>query len=536
MLFNATGTAIVFCFLENFSECRSGCIFETSNNLRKTEENHLVFYNMAFPENNEKKKEWITVIGIVLFFTLLYALISLVNHYLFRTHAFDLGIKNHAIFDYAHFRFNETTIIQPSYKNYLANHFSLITIFVSPLYYLFHSYTLLIVQIASVVIGGLGVYKYFRTFYPDSSFPASAAMIHFFSLWGIYSALAFDYHENVVAAMILPWFFYFFRKEKWVPAFLVSLLIMTCKENMALWMGFVAGGLLLYHFKSPGKRWFSLGVTIFSFVYFVLVLKVLIPWLGSDGRDFIHFDYSYTLGDGFGEAFQTMLSEPFTMLKYHFVNHLENCTYDGIKAELHWMVLLGGGFAFLFKPHYLVMLIPVYAQKLLHDDPQKWGINFHYSIEFVPILTFALFETLVQIKNYAWKKWAMIAGVLLAFGSNIDKIDSRKSVWYKSEKHRFYSPAHYTTSANVSFIHKVIDKIPPDAAVSASETIVPHIAFRDRIYMFPFIKDADYVVLNTELSSFPLQEDLFQFCIEELKTDEEWELIIDEHDTYLFKR
>lgn len=82
--------------------------------------------------------------GIIFFSSLIYASVSLVNHYFFRTNTYDLGINNNAIFDYTHFRWNDCMIMQPAFENVLSDHFSLYPILVSPFYWIFGTYTMLI--------------------------------------------------------------------------------------------------------------------------------------------------------------------------------------------------------------------------------------------------------------------------------------------------------------------------------------------------------------------------------------------------------
>ena len=161
--------------------------------------NHLKSHKLAW---------MITVVYGVVF-----CLISLVNHYNFRTYGLDLGIYTHGIFSYSHFNWHQFTLgLEGEAFNHLGNHFSPIVALFSPLYYLFGSYTLLIVQIAAMLFGGWGVY----TFAKDrlSGFHPELILILFFSMWGIYSALAYDWHANVIAAMFVPWFIYFYEKSE----------------------------------------------------------------------------------------------------------------------------------------------------------------------------------------------------------------------------------------------------------------------------------------------------------------------------------
>src|SRR4051812_12664535 len=99
---------------------------------------------------------------IILFFCIIYCSISLVNHYNYRTYALDLGLFNNELYDYAHFQSNDYGLMKESFSNPLADHFSLVVIIFSPLYWILGSYTMLILQIAFILLGGYGVYKYFK--------------------------------------------------------------------------------------------------------------------------------------------------------------------------------------------------------------------------------------------------------------------------------------------------------------------------------------------------------------------------------------
>ena len=129
---------------------------------------------------------------ILIFFGLIFSAISLVNHFTFKTYAWDLGIKNNELYDYAHFRWNHNTLIYPAPDNKLGNHFSLYLLIISPFYWVFGSWTLLLFQIIMILFGAQGVYLYFRRLFPRGSPLPLLSMIFFLSLWGIYSALGFD--------------------------------------------------------------------------------------------------------------------------------------------------------------------------------------------------------------------------------------------------------------------------------------------------------------------------------------------------------
>ena len=465
------------------------------------------------------KNKWLLLVFI--FFGGVFASISFINHYNFRTYGWDLGINQNAIFDYAHFRWNDCMIMQPSFDNVLADHFSLYPILISPLYWLFGSYTMLVFQWAAVLFGGLGVYKFVR-FISESKKLATIAVVHFFSIWGIYSALSFDYHDNVVAAMFVPWLLYYYRKQQVYKSILFFLLILISKENMALWAGFIALGLSLRHLIN--KEWSRLKLSgflaLFAFLYFIVILKVLIPELSNTDGVYLHHSFN-ALGSNFGEVIVNIFKHPIRAIELLFENHSGDSFYDGIKVETHIAIILAGGWALFFYPEYLIMILPILAQKMFNDLPIRWGISDHYSIEFVPIIVLGFYSFLNGLKKR--KTQVAFIALLICMISSIKFMDNRTSEYYKKDNTRFYSAEHWNRHFDVNAVHKVLRTIPDSLRVSAQSPLAPHLAFRDYIYHYPHKGDANCIALLTaEQNKYPFTEAQYQDEIKKLLESEEW--------------
>lgn len=480
---------------------------------------------------------------ILLFFAIIYSSISLVNHFQFRTYALDLGMFNQAIYSFSHFKMNYFTLdITGAEISYFGDHFSPITILLSPFYYLFGSYSLLIIQIVAVLAGGYGFYKYASLKHQNYSIPL-ILIIHFFSIWGIYSALSYDFHANVLAAMFVPWLIYFHITENKRGFLIMFVLIIFCKENMSLWLTSILAGLVLKNIMEKGKSFevkkalsFELPLLLFAFVYFVLIVGVVMPLI-SHGEGTNQLARYGHLGNSFSEIILHILKSP----KYIFSLFFESTSSDsitfGIKSELHFMVLISGGFALLYRPYYLVMLIPIYAQKMLTTDYGLWGINNQYSIEFVPILALCLCDILTDIKPVK-----LVYGIALLITSltafyTILTIQERKSVWYDNTNSIFFSKKHYEYPLNRTEILHALSLIPQEASVSASPAIAPHIAGRDVLYHFPVVKNASYIALFTSHSStYPLSEEEFRAKIEAYKTGGEYDISYDNNSLLILKK
>lgn len=479
---------------------------------------------------NERTWFWLSFA----FFAVIYASITFVNHYVFRTSAYDLGINNNAIYDYAHFRWNDSKLMDVKFDNVLGDHFSLLPIIVSPLYWLFGSYTMLIVQYAGILFGGYGIYKYCKLKTSDTYLPV-LAMTHFFAIWGIYSALSFDYHDNVMAAMFVPWLFYYFDKQQWKGVALFFVLILISKENMALWMSFLAPGLGIMYRQNKKMLGAGLLMGAFAAAYFAFIVKIVIPDLSNSDKGYLHFNYD-ALGSNFSEAFTTIVTRPVYSFKLLFFNHSGNPYWGLIKFETHLMVILAGGWAFLYRPYYLFMLIPVFAQKLYSNDTGKWGINGHYSIEFAPIIALAVFEFLrTNEKKLPVAKMAILV-CAVTFASTIWKLDNRWSKYYMAKPARFFTLSHYKqTMIDIPELYRAINIVPDDAKVSAVSFIVPHMAFRDYIYQYPYVFDAEYIVFALDpqnpypLSTLQQMED----TINAYRHKPNWEVVYDKNSTLI---
>src|SRR5690554_2720864 len=137
---------------------------------------------------NIKKHKSILLIS--LFFGLLYALISLVNHYFFKTYALDLGLYTNAMYKYAHFQMADSVMIKDFAEPLLGGHFDLYLMLFSPLIFVFGTYTLLIIQILAVMLGGIGIYKFFQLKEGGNKFIPIIATLYFYTFYGVFGAFS----------------------------------------------------------------------------------------------------------------------------------------------------------------------------------------------------------------------------------------------------------------------------------------------------------------------------------------------------------
>lgn len=498
-----------------------------------------ILKNISKPEASTGKASTSRSTGIskgllisVLVMGILYSIISIVNHYFFRTYALDLGAYTNALFDYSHFRWNDSTVFKEVGENLLADHFDLYLMIFSPLSLLFGTYTLLIVQIVFVLLGGIGVYQYFNLS-PKTEKVSIYASLYFFLFFGVWAAIAFDYHSNVVAAALVPWFFYFLKKKMFWATSALFFLLLISKENISLWVAFICLGLMIEYRKDNFVRNYLLLASLVSFLYFFFIINIAMPYF-SNNNLYPHFQYN-CLGESFSEAILYLIHNPIESIKILFINHTAQPYGDYVKLELHVLLLFSGLPLLLRKPQYLLMLVPVYFQKLFHNNPQMWGFGGQYSIEFAPILAIGAFMVISTIKNEKGIKIASISLLVLASASSIRTMDNTVSYTDK-DKIRFYQASHYTKGYDVDKVHGLLSGLPREAIVSALSPFVPHLALRDKAYQFPIIKDAEYIVYSTKESTYPLQKEDFNLMTKNLESSPEWTVKYKDDDFVILKR
>ncbi len=470
-------------------------------------------------------------------FALIYCLISIVNHAQYRTYALDLGMFNHALHLWANFKPAVFTLgIVENEIPFLGTHFSPIMILYVPFYYIFGTYTLIVIQIFAILFGGLAVYKYSLLYFDKNSLIIKMILIHFFSIWGIYSALSFDFHNNVVASMTVLWFVYFLEKRKIVYSIFFFTVILLSQENMAIWIIFILIGLMIKNRNQYQDKFICMEIPllIVAIIYSVAIIGYVMPLL-QDANHNLHF-YRYShLGSSFGKIISNIITNPLDVISLLYKNILGNPVYEGIKTEFHFMFLISGGIILLFRPVYLVMLIPIFAQKFLALDYNFWGINLHYSIEIVPIISLALIDFLGKIKKYSLVVIVIITILTIYF--NVDKMKERKSKWYSAENTVFFMKIHYNPNLNLKEIKQGLKLIDKEENISVSSSLAPHLASRDKIYHFPIIKDSKYIALiKNNRTTYPISKEEYLTKIENLRASGQFEIIYEIDDLIIFKK
>lgn len=460
-----------------------------------------------------KNKSTICLISVIAFFSVAYFLVSIVPHINFQTNAFDLGIFNQAIRQYSHLQIGPNTVRGVS--NLLADHLEGILFLFAPFYWLFGTYALLLIQIASVILGALGVYLLVKRESKNNQWIALTALVVFLLFFGVFTALAFDYHNNVIGAMLIPWLLYFISSRKFRAYYLVLILFLLTKENMALISVFLGVSMMIFEDRKIKKH--GLITFLASIAYFFVSLKIITYLNGS----YDHWPYA-SLGDSPLEALKFVLVHP--------IDALTLLVDDPSKIKMWLLILVSGGILAILKPKYFLLLIPVIGQKFFSNEPSFWGYTFHYSIEFAPIIAIGAVLFIATLKNKRFQRLSLVVLVFL----NIAILTQVR--FYNGDKIFRIFDADYYELSNREELSYVLDRLKNAESVSAQNTIVPHLK-NDRIYLFPQISDSEYIALNLDddnIWPFKNKQELIDE-LEKLKKNPKYLKIYESNSVYLFE-
>jgi len=479
---------------------------------------------------------------IMMFFAALYFATAISNHYLFRTGAFDYGLYNFAFYDYAHFHISKCPIYYSQNMSLLQDHFSLTLMYYVPVYWLLNwltgSYTLLLIQVSMLLVGAWATCRLVILKTGDN-WLGTGALLYYFLLQGHFSVFAGDCNIGVISAAFIPLFIYYFELKKYLVATVFFVLALFSKENFPLWFAGILPVIMLWHRKDKKVVSVCLLYIFAAILYFLLLFKVIIPHLETADKHYDLFNYS-ALGANPFEALKFVLHHPVNTFKMFFVNQLGDAQYDGIKKEFYLVYFISGGFLLFLRPQYFIWFIPVLAQKMMNDEPGRWSIEWHYGIEVVTMLPIAVFIIISSFRNTKIKY--LISGIvclltLLVTGYKM-KDENRTIQFSGTLKEDIFNPDFFKTPYNPAKINEALSLIPANARVSASSSILPHLASRNTVYAFPKVADAQYIAAFSffQYTEPGLTENLYSQQFYQCVLDTTWTITANEYPFLLLEK
>lgn len=462
------------------------------------------------------------VISALLFYLVIvlsYTVISLGRHLRFETHAYDLGIYDQVVWHLSRFERPESTI--RGFDNYfLVDHFEPALFIIAPLYRLLATpYILLLVQLFfTLVVGALGLYKLLQLLTDEAR--ASWLLVLAWSLsLGVQQALNFDFHTSVLAVGLYPWILYWWEKKKWRRVLGLVVICLLLKEETAFYLA----GIAIFLIVTRKQAKLASALLVASVAWFLAVTGVVMT------------------GYHFSELYENLGSSWLARIFYLVSpRRLLTSLFGQTAKRLTWRYFLFSSLGLGFISPGLVLILPGIMRNHLSSLERAWSLDFHYWIEaeyFLYIsVAYFLFWLRKRLPSANFSSLAVKAAIfILVFTAFASLEEGRPLRDFANNPQKFFSPLPIDQTLREAFA-----KIPQDSAVSAQDTLVPHLSARRKVYLLFNLADSDFVIYSLSgfdyLTVYPVVREGFVEFDRKMRTDERYRLIFDQDGVVVFCR
>ncbi len=409
--------------------------------------------------------------------------VSVLRYTTFSAPNFDFGIFCNMFHNMKETGLPLVTCERDQLLSHFAVHISPVYYLILPFYMIFPSpVTLQVAQAVVLMLGVIPVYLLSRHFGYSNKMTALLCTLYAFYP-PITTGCFYDIHENCFLPLFLLWMFYFFEKRRYIPMYLAALMVLTVKEDAALYL-LIFG---LYLILSRRNRLHGAVLSAASVGYFVLAVYLL-QTQGNGTLAGAHFDsLMYDPEAGLMGVVKTALLNPGFLLTQLFKGG-DPDAWSKVWFALQIFLPLGLLPFTTKKPSRWLLLSPILIN-LLTNYPYQHDTGFHYQFGVCALAFYALLLNCKELKAPARRPLLSLAvsatlciyliGGFYSFSANLNHYTEKKDDFEKMEE--------------------ILRTVPEDAGVIASTFLVPHLAQRSEIYEVDYHNrktDMEYVVLD----------------------------------------
>ncbi len=459
------------------------------------------------------RKTFAVLCFLFFLFTLILSSFFIIKHNAFNTRTYDFGRFAQAIWNVLEGRFLFTTI---DYHSILGNHFSPYMALLSPLLLIWpDERLLLIIQVISVSIAGILLSFILYRRYPRL---VPFFLLAFYLNPAIHSLTLFEFRRVV---LIMPFLALALlalsrdQKNLMAAALMVALL---GKEDIGL---FVAGVALYLLLVKRDIKW-GLGLMLLGLGWSIVVSIWIIPSFRTPGSEYPQLYYFSYLGSSYSEIIATLRQDPFILLR-------QVLTWDRLAALGRILLPLGIFLPFL-AAEWLIIALPSLALLMLSGDSEIYGLLKWYPTTILPVLFAAVAVGTARAeprraRNYM--VWLLITTVLGYF------------LFSPLPGGRNYESELYKVTEHDRKGLEMVENIPLEASVATSPHYVPHLALREDVYHYPWIKigldNIDYLLFDCFSSCYPFSHSDFDHELKEYLVNPNFTLVAQSDDIFLFR-
>lgn len=471
--------------------------------------------------------DFLFIFVTLLFFIVAYIL-SIYAHETFRTYAKDMGLYNQYVYLFSHFKYPASTVYLNKENGlfFLSDHATFILPIECMFYWIMGKNALLYLQITYMMLGALGLYKLVALQFNKKYYAFFVSLLYYLH-YSLYNALSFDFHVNILAASIIPWLLFFYFKSNNRKYYILTIIMLLVREDTALYLIMLSIFLFYSDHRKPKLIFFTACV---SLVYFIGMYKIILPMFNVR-EDVVIANWRYSeIGNSVSEIILKFVNEP-----AWFLEKLLDTPEKRMKINY---LLFSGAFLFPFLHwKYVLIILPTIAITCYSNDWIFWGNFGHYNIMFSVWMPYVIIAFITKFNN---KLFQVIFGMFFLYQYVSLNVNNylEPVTWTRITK--IFYKEYYYERYNLKEIKEAISLIPENASVSASSCLVPHLAFREKIYYFPDVFNAEYIAfIESDCIKryyyFPNPSSCY-YEVEKYKNNKKYKVIYDKNSVCVLKR
>jgi len=447
----------------------------------------------------------LAVVAAAAGYTLALSWFSILNHRYLNVSSFDLAIYDNLLWNTSHGHFLATSLMRGG--THMGAHFDPVLTLLAPIYRLApDAETLLIFQSAWLASAAIPLFLLSRRVLGVGWISLVIACTYLLhpALHGIN---LYEFHSLALVVPLVVWSIYFLERGNWWGYWVVLLLILLTREDMAL----LSCGIGLYVADSLRRPKAGIA-TLFCAVLYFSIVKLFVmtePGIFMSGQG---DSYSYRTsfeqlipreGGGAIDFLLTLVTNPIFALRV---------ALEQDKLLYLLLILLPTLFLPLFARGRQILLAYGFVFCLLSSKPGPHSIYKQYSSVLLPFVMVLLPYGLRELTGSkrlekigcdgVRARRALTVGVVVAallvswkFGAFLPNRAFRVAQWRP--------PVHFTPAADLvdeqaryESLVELVDRIPASASVSATRFLVPHVSNREEAHIYPSGGHADYLLVQ----------------------------------------
>jgi uncharacterized membrane protein len=452
----------------------------------------------------------------------IFGTLSLRRHQNLRTNALDLGYTDQAVWNTLHGRpFRFSTYLDADFRLdipiqefkepdvLLGYHVEPVLAILAPLYLIFDGPEVLLwLQSVVIALGAIPLYLVVDGRFAARGWGDRAAgskrverwlPVAFVALYllspSLQAASLSDFHAVALSPTLLLAAFYFLESDRPWGFVAFAALAALCKEEI----GLIVMMMGLWAAVVRRRRWLGLGVAAAGLGWSLLSVQAIMPhFSGLPGSAFL-VRYGQ-FGDSPAGILRNLVQQPGL-----FVHWLRRPDVFRYLRDL-W---LSGGALSLLHPLSLAMAVPSIAVNTFSSYDWMRSGGGHYSAAIVPFLVIAaaygvdwLAWQVSKRASSARRAYDLTSLALVGLGFAVALIHQYQYGISPLSQRFALDPVSEHARRAEPLVERV-NSLPPEVAISVSSNLYPHVAHRERVYLFPTVSDAELILFDATGPSSP---------------------------------